>query len=108
MSSVTAEQNQKLAETQHQFEIVGEGIASSRTKTSTIKESIERCNEVRMEVNMLMMNLSAISEENAASTTETAESMQILNHTMSELLGASEKLSEISARLEEDMRFFVL
>lgn len=108
VSSVTAEQNQKLAETQHQFEIVGEGIASSRTKTSTIKESIEKCNEVRMEVNMLMMNLSAISEENAASTTETAESMQILNHTMSELLGASEKLSEISTRLEEDMRFFVL
>ena len=106
--AVVASEIQKLADTQQQFEIVGEGIASSRIKTSTIKKSIEKCNEVRMEVNTLMMNLSAISEENAASSTETAESMQILNRTINELLSASEKLSSISTGLEEDMRFFEL
>ena len=104
----TAEQNQKLSETQRQFEIVGDGITSFRNKTAFIKESIKQCNNVRIDVNELMLNLSAISEENAASAAETAESMQILNTTIRELLKASEKLNEISMKLEEDMSFFVL
>ena len=108
VQDATNEQNQKLAQTQHQFEIVGEGITSFRNKTSFIKESIEKCNEVRIEVNTLMINLSAISEENAASTTETVGAMQVLNNTIQELLKASEKLNEISIKLENDMSFFVL
>ena len=108
VQNATHEQNQKLSETQHQFEIVGEGITSFRNKTAFIKESIKQCNDVRIDVSSLMLNLSAISEENAASATETAESMQILNNTINELLKASEKLNEISMKLEEDMSFFVL
>ncbi len=104
----TAEQNEKLNETKNKFEIVGEGVSSSRNKTSTIKSSIEKCNNVRVEVNRLMLNLAAISEENAASTTETADSMQTLNTTIKELLKASEKLNVIAENLENDMKFFVL
>ena len=104
----TKEQNEKLAKTQRQFEIVGEGIASSRNKTSIIKDAIDKCNEVRIEVNELMLNLSAISEENAASSTQASESMQTLNSTINELIKASEKLNQISVKLEEDMSFFVL
>lgn len=108
VENATLEQNQKLSETQRQFQIVGEGISSSRNKTSIIKNAIDKCNEVRTEVGGLMLNLSAISEENAASTAETADSMQTLNDTISELIEASEKLNQISVKLEEDMRFFVL
>ncbi len=106
VKTATAEQNKRLSETQQQFEIVGEGISSSRDKTSIIKESIEQCYKVRVEINQFMLNLSAISEENAASTQETAESMQVLNTTIQELLQASEKLNEISISLENDMMFF--
>lgn len=104
----TEEQNMKLAQTQRQFEIVGEGITSFRNKTAFIKDSIMQCNAVRIDVNELMLSLSAISEENAASATETSEAMQMLNTTINELLKASEKLNEISMKLEEDMSFFVL
>ena len=55
-----------------------------------------------------MMNLSAISAENAAATSETADSMQILNRTISELLTESQKLLDISSKLEQDMQFFKL
>ena len=106
VQTATAEQNKRLSETQQQFEIVGEGITSSRDKTSIIKGSIEQCYKVRVEINQFMLNLSAISEENAASTQETAESMQVLNTTIQELLQASEKLNEISISLENDMKFF--
>ena len=104
----TREQNKKLAETQNHFHIVGDGIKQSREKTTVIKRSIEECDKVRGIVNELILNLSAISEENAASTTETAESMRILNETIEELLQSSDKLMTISTQLDSDMQFFNL
>ena len=108
VETATNEQNNKLSETQRQFAIVKEGIAQSRDKTAVIKGAIIECNKVRNTVSEIMLNLSAISEENAASATETASAMQKLNHTISELLRESEKLMTISAQLEQDMTFFQL
>ena len=104
----TIEQNEKLSDTQAQFDIVSNGITQSRDKTSAIKSSIEECNKVIINVNQLMINLSAISEENAASTSETATSMQNLNKTINELLNESRKLLTISSDLEKDMQNFIL
>ncbi|MBQ6889061.1 MAG: methyl-accepting chemotaxis protein [Lachnospiraceae bacterium] len=108
VESATAEQNQKLTQTQEQFEIVNAGIVQSRDKTAVIKNAIGECNNVRSTVTHIMMNLSAISEENAASTAETAEAMQKLNTTMNELLEESQKLLSISKQLDDDMKFFKL
>lgn len=108
VETATSEQNDKLSETQKQFAIVKEGIAQSRDKTAVIKGAIVECNKVRGTVSEIMLNLSAISEENAASATETAASMQKLNHTISDLLRESQKLMTISAQLEQDMTFFRL
>ncbi len=108
VEDATNAQNEKLAETQKQFEIVNSGIAQSRDKTSVMKSSIEECNQLRLNVSQIMMNLSAISAENAAATSETADSMQILNQTIAELLSESQKLLDISSKLEEDMQFFQL
>lgn len=104
----TVEQNEKLSDTQAQFDIVSHGITQSRDKTSAIKASIEECNKVIINVNQLMINLSAISEENAASTSETAASMQNLNKTINDLLKESRKLLTISSDLEKDMQNFIL
>lgn len=104
----TNEQNQKFMNTQKQFEIVNEGIAQSRDKTAVIKNAIGECNRVRNAVSEIMLNLSAISEENAASATETATAMQQLNTTISELLRESQKLLTISSQLDQDMTFFQL
>lgn len=106
VETATKDQNQKLADTQKQFEIVNEGIAQSRDKTAVIKGAISECNQVRSTVSEIMLNLSAISEQNAASATETATAMQQLNTTISELLQESQKLLTISSQLEQDMTFF--
>lgn len=102
----TSEQNEKLIETQRQFEIVNNGITQSRDKTEVIRNAIIECNNVSATVSNIMTNLSAISEENAASTTETATSMQQLNSTISELLKESQTLLSISSQLEDGIRFF--
>lgn len=108
VENATNEQNRKFADTQKQFEIVNAGIVQSRDKTAVIKSAISECNQVRNTVSEIMLNLSAISEENAASATETATAMQQLNRTITELLQESEKLMTISSQLEQDMMFFKL
>lgn len=108
VEKATAAQNEKLIQTQKQFDIVNSGIVQSRDKTAVIKNSISECNAVRSSVSQIMMNLSAISEENAASTTETASAMQDLNNTISSLLQESQRLLKLSARLEEGIQFFKL
>ncbi len=108
VSRATNEQNENLIKTQHQFEIVNNGILQSRDKTEVIRSAIVECNDVSATVSHIMMNLSAISEENAASTSETASSMQQLNSTISDLMRESQTLMSISSQLENDMRFFKL
>lgn len=108
VQNATDEQNANLEETMRKFSIVNEGITASRSGTRAIKESIDACNDVRSRINELLLNLSAISEEYAAATTETGDSMESLNGTIHELLTASEKLSRISGELEDNMTYFQL
>lgn len=108
VESATAEQNNKLSETQHHFDIVKNGISESREKTASIKDSIESCDSLRQNISQIMVNLSAISEENAASATETSDAMQNLNQTIAQQLEESNKLQQISEKLESDMQFFTL
>ena len=108
VNAATTEQNEKLSQTQQRFVTVKDGIVDSRQKTADIKMSIEECNALRQSISEIMLNLSAISEENAASTYETAEAMQTLNETIAHQLDESNKLQDISIKLENDMQFFRL
>ncbi|MGN0170741.1 MAG: methyl-accepting chemotaxis protein [Lachnospiraceae bacterium] len=102
------QQNEKLMQTREQFETVNSGITQSRDKTAILRSAVNECNKVCTEVSQIMMNLSAISEENAASTTEAASAMQNLNNTISTLLGESQKLLALSMQLGDGIKFFKL
>lgn len=53
-----------------------------------------------------MDSLSAISEENAASTEETSASMQELNATVNLLADSAKNLNDLATKLEEELGFF--
>ncbi|MBQ8969900.1 MAG: methyl-accepting chemotaxis protein, partial [Lachnospiraceae bacterium] len=53
-----------------------------------------------------MDSLSAISEENAASTEQTSASMQELNATVNVLSQSASNLNDLAKQLEEDLSFF--
>lgn len=108
VKTATKEQNEKLLQTQKQFEVVNSGITQSRDKTAIIKSAIDECNKACSSVSRIMMNLSAISEENAASTTEAADAMQHLNSTITTLLEESQKLLALSTQLGTSIEFFKL
>ena len=101
-------QNERLRSTEEKFAIVSGGIHESREKTMDMKEAIGECDKVQQAVSEIMGSLSALSEEYAASTAETAGAMQELGDTVQNVLAEAEKLMEMSGTLEESMGRFVL
>ena len=102
------EQQDKLNETILKFQNICEGITSSREHTSQIHTQAQQCDHDRNEMLDIVQNLSAISEENAASTEETTASMQELNSRMTLLTDSAIKLKELAVSLEENTKFFQL
>ncbi len=86
------------------------GLISGVTRTvegvDNISGLTEECAADKTIIVDSMASLSAISEQNAASTEETAASMETLDGTVAGLAEAAESLSAIAKRLEEDLGFF--
>jgi len=106
VETIIAEQQTKLDETTEKFAYVTKGVDVSREETSTIQNHTEACDKSREKVIDVIQNLSAISQENAASTEETTASMQELNETVLLLADAAQNLKKLSENLEENMKFF--
>lgn len=106
VKAIVAEQQAKLNETKEKFERVTNGVNATDDETETIKVRTKSCDESRAIVVDIISNLSAISEENAASTEETMASMQELNATITLLADAAGNLKDLSEGLNKDMDFF--
>ena len=101
-------QQEKMVDTIEKFAYVREGIVSSTDGTSQIHSQASDCDNSRVSVVDIIQDLSALSEENAASTEETTASMEELNATINLLSNAAKELQELAISLENDMRFFKL
>nr|MBQ8251830.1 methyl-accepting chemotaxis protein [Lachnospiraceae bacterium] len=101
-------QQEKMLDTIEKFSSVREGIVSSTDNTSQIHTQASDCDNSRVAVVDIIQDLSALSEENAASTEETTASMQELNATINLLSNAAKELQDLAVSLENDVRFFRL
>lgn len=106
VQQIVNEQQEKLELTKSQFDNVSDGIEASRNETTGIKTQTEVCDDARTKVVDVITNLSAISEENAASTEETTASMQELNATINLLAESASSLITLSETLEKEIDFF--
>lgn len=103
-----AVQQEKMVETMDKFNAVRQGIVASNESTEQIHKQASDCDTARVAVVDIIQNLSALSEENAASTQETTASMEELNATINVLADEANSLKEVAASLEKDMRFFTV
>lgn len=99
-------QQQKLDATRNRFGDVSNGINESKGETNIIRDNAAACDNARISVVDVITNLSAISEQNAASSQETTASMQELNATINVLAESAGSLKNLSQELNEDMKFF--
>lgn len=102
------EQQAKLDATKSSFMDVSKGIDVSKSGTDEIRSNASSCDTARVQVVDVIANLSAISEQNAASTQETTASMQELNATINLLADAATNLKGLSESLNDEMSFFKL
>ena len=72
----------------------------------TISDGAETCVTSKAVVTDSMDSLSAISEQNAASTQETGASMEELSATVSTIADSASNLKDIADKLNEEMEFF--
>ncbi len=108
VNEIILEQQQKLTQTKEKFGDVSNGIENSRKETGIISDQAEECNRERGKVVDVIQNLSAVSQENAASTEETNASMEEMNATINLLAEAAGELKEMAQVLEDDVSFFKL
>ncbi|MBD5539751.1 MAG: methyl-accepting chemotaxis protein [Lachnospiraceae bacterium] len=99
-------QQEKLVDTLNRFNDVSGGIISSNESTEQINKQASDCNDSRNSVIDIIQDLSALSQENAASTEQTTASMEELNATINLLAVSAKELQELAIALENDMRFF--
>ncbi len=127
---INAEMNELLNRSQDAISKSNEVIEISRNVNSVLSNTVAQINELLGGVNNTvdgvsnisglaeesdasktiivdaMDSLSAISEENAASTEQTSASMQELNATVNMLSQSAADLNELSNQLEENLAFF--
>ena len=66
----------------------------------------EECSANKVIIVDSMQSLSAISEENEASTEETSASMESLNVTVDDLATSAKSLNDVAEQLDEGLKFF--
>ncbi|MCI5640383.1 MAG: methyl-accepting chemotaxis protein [Lachnospiraceae bacterium] len=106
MQSIVVEEAEKLDATKKQFSEVSKGITETRKESGNIQNKTEECDAVRQEMMDIISNLSAVSEENAASTQETTASMQVFNETILTQSESANNLSELSRMMDQELEFF--
>lgn len=102
------EQQKKLDDTKSSFNDVSNGIQITKEDTALINDRAMSCNTAKDKIVDIISNLSAISEENAASAQETTASMEELNATINMQADTARELKKLAEELNNDMSFFKL
>jgi len=95
-----------LNKTTETINILINNVTTTVSGVNNISALTEECNANKEQIVDAMSSLSAISEENAASTQETGASMQELNATVNGLAEASTNLNDVANKLNEELAFF--
>lgn len=100
------EQNEKLLITKNTFATLEDDIDKTISKIEEIEQMIIALNEERNAIIDAISNLSAISQENAASTEETMASIEELNQIVGQVENGAFSLNEISKELIQKVDIF--
>ena len=99
-------QSTQLDSTKRDMEIMSENVRNVSETSQEISERVNALNTAKRSLIEIIADLSAISEENAASTEETNASMEELNATFSIISESANKLQELSETLDSSMAYF--
>lgn len=102
------DQNEKLNETKNNFVVLGDGIDDTNKQIVTINEMVVELDRERDKINEVVLNLSAVSEENAASTEEIMASVEELNSIVNIVDSKASGLTDLSKELAKKVSIFTI
>lgn len=103
---ITSRQSEDIGKTNEAFGKITEGIAASNECVSNISNQMRDMDLARAEVVDTVENLSAIAEENAASTQESSASVTQINEIAGDIRESSGNLRDIAEVLRNNMNEF--
>ncbi|MBQ8597285.1 MAG: methyl-accepting chemotaxis protein [Lachnospiraceae bacterium] len=105
---VIEQQNENVINTENAFKDVKVGIDKSMEAIGTITDKTRQLDEARVKVVDIVQNLTAIAEENAASTEETSASAAEVGSIMTNIADNATDLNYIADGLESSVKQFII
>ena len=105
---VMHQQSEKVEQTKQVFGSVNQGIDQSISGMETISEHTRQLDHARENIVDTVQNLSAIAQENAASTEETNAVVMVIGGVMQQISGNAQELRRIADILEKNVETFKL
>ena len=100
------QQSEQLDNTKDNMQSMKENVDNVSTSTDSIASHVEQLNSAKDKLVEIISDLSAISEENAASTEETNASMQELNATFTIITESANKLQDLASEMQDAISYF--
>lgn len=99
-------QQRKLEETRITYKAVAEGVDKSLENIGSIKQKIDVLNTSGESISSTLEDLSAISEQNAESASNTMETAKDMSNTMQQVQESSKELLQLADKLQEALGTF--
>ena len=108
MQEIMERQTKTVNESEETFGRVKEGIDQSIASIQAIAQQTSRLDAARAKVIGGVQNLSAVAQENAASTEETSASAAEVSAIMGDISKSAEQLEDIADELKKNIGLFRL
>ncbi|MDD6550544.1 MAG: methyl-accepting chemotaxis protein [Lachnospiraceae bacterium] len=106
VKEIIEQQSENVDRTKDAFDQVSTGIDDSISAVTTISAKMKQMDSARKKVVETVSSLSAIAQENAASTEESSASVSSITTIADEIQESSGDLKDIATKLDDDMKQF--
>lgn len=100
---IVDKQDKKLKETEEKFATISEAVDKTMEVVRMLNESSKGIEERNRDIVAVIENLSAVSQENAATSQEASSSVTTQVQSIADISRASENLAEIAAQLQSEI-----
>lgn len=108
VQEIMQQQSEKVDQTVEMFAQVKEGIGTSIQGIGNISDKTKKLDDARITVVDVVQNLTAIAEENAASTQETSASVTEVTNIVYNISENANKLDAVADELKDNVNLFTL
>ncbi len=108
VGKIVEEQDNQTIITQDKFNEIEQAVEKSKTVVDNISDDSKTIEEKNYKIIGVIQNLSAIAEENAATTEQASASVDTQTQSINDISSASSNLAEIASELQNEVAHFKL